>query len=158
MQIRVKTDTITPELKRLIGQFRKPQKAMDAIAEELVLMTKRAFTDESLRPTPWPGSATLVRSGTLSRSPRKIESSDTHALIGTDRPYAAAHQFGSKPHIIEAKNKKALFWKGAKHPVKSVKHPGLPPRPFFPFDRLGKATDKAVKLCEDMLRSWITGK
>lgn len=31
---------------------------------------------------------------------------------------------GTPPHIIRPKNKKALYWRGAKHPVKVVRHPG----------------------------------
>ena len=31
---------------------------------------------------------------------------------------------GTPPHEIRPKNKKALYWKGAKHPVKKVNHPG----------------------------------
>ena len=33
---------------------------------------------------------------------------------------------GSRPHVIEAKNKQALHWRGARHPVKRVQHPGTP--------------------------------
>jgi len=35
------------------------------------------------------------------------------------------------PHIIKPKNKKALSWKGAKHPMKMIKHPGNRPNPFI---------------------------
>lgn len=38
--------------------------------------------------------------------------------------HSAVLEFGSRPHIIEAKGKKALFWPGANHPVKKVHHPG----------------------------------
>lgn len=31
---------------------------------------------------------------------------------------------GTDPHEIKPKDKKALFWPGAKHPVKKVMHPG----------------------------------
>lgn len=31
---------------------------------------------------------------------------------------------GTPPHLIKPKNKKALFWRGAAHPVKVVRHPG----------------------------------
>lgn len=31
---------------------------------------------------------------------------------------------GTPPHVIRPKNKKALYWKGATHPVKQVNHPG----------------------------------
>lgn len=38
---------------------------------------------------------------------------------------------GTPPHIIEPKEKKALFWYGAKHPVKRVNHPGTEPQPVI---------------------------
>ena len=31
---------------------------------------------------------------------------------------------GTRAHTITARRKRALFWKGARHPVKSVRHPG----------------------------------
>jgi len=45
--------------------------------------------------------------------------------------YAPFVEFGTKPHIITAKNAKALYWPGAAHPVKSVNHPGTKPNPFM---------------------------
>ena len=38
---------------------------------------------------------------------------------------------GTDPYIIRPTRKKALFWKGAAHPVKSVSHPGIKANPFF---------------------------
>lgn len=38
---------------------------------------------------------------------------------------------GSRPHVIEAKNKKALHWQGALHPVRKVNHPGTPAYHFL---------------------------
>jgi hypothetical protein len=38
--------------------------------------------------------------------------------------YGEILEEGSKPHVIKPKNKKALYWKGAAHPVKEVHHPG----------------------------------
>ena len=45
--------------------------------------------------------------------------------------YARGVEEGTRPHIIRAKNKKALYWKGAKHPAKSVRHPGSKAKPFL---------------------------
>ena len=45
--------------------------------------------------------------------------------------YARGVEEGTSPHVIRAKNKKALYWKGAKHPVKSVRHPGSRAKPFL---------------------------
>ena len=45
--------------------------------------------------------------------------------------YARGVEEGTRPHTITAKNKKALYWKGARHPVKSVRHPGSRAKPFL---------------------------
>lgn len=45
-------------------------------------------------------------------------------------PYAWYVHKGTDPHIIRPNKKKALYWPGAKHPVKKVKHPGSRPQPF----------------------------
>ena len=45
--------------------------------------------------------------------------------------YAPGVEYGTKAHIIKAKNKKVLYWKGAKHPVKKVNHPGSKAKPFL---------------------------
>ena len=45
--------------------------------------------------------------------------------------YARGVEEGTRPHTIRAKNKKALYWKGAKHPIKSVRHPGSRAKPFL---------------------------
>lgn len=40
--------------------------------------------------------------------------------------HAAILEYGSRPHVIEPKDKQALAWPGARHPVKRVHHPGTP--------------------------------
>ena len=45
--------------------------------------------------------------------------------------YAPGVEYGTKAHIIKPKNKKFLYWKGAKHPVKKVNHPGSKAKPFL---------------------------
>jgi len=61
--------------------------------------------------------------------------SETSLEQGTNVVYANIHQHGGKtrPHLIRAKKKKALFWAGASHPVAVVNHPGsnIPARPFL---------------------------
>lgn len=46
-------------------------------------------------------------------------------------PKADILERGSRPHIIEASTKKALFWQGADHPVRKVNHPGTPAYHFM---------------------------
>ena len=63
--------------------------------------------------------------------------------------YWRSVEFGSPPHIIRPKGKKALFWKGAKHPVKIVHHPGNKPNPFVrnEINNISEAmVEKALKV------------
>lgn len=38
---------------------------------------------------------------------------------------------GTPPHVIEPKNGKALYWNGARHPVRKVNHPGTKGDPLL---------------------------
>ncbi|MFZ4394164.1 MAG: phage virion morphogenesis protein [Kiritimatiellia bacterium] len=149
MSFRIITNTISPGLARMITASKNPKAILEAMGLALVSLTKRAFTDPTLRPSDWParkGEASnplLIRSTLLRRSIRIVHTTSTEVMVGTDRPYAAAHQFGTGPYTIRPKNKKALSWPGAAHPVKVVHHPGLPARPFFPFTAAGEMTAKA---------------
>jgi len=53
------------------------------------------------------------------------------AVVGTDINYAPMVVYGSRPHIIRPKDKQALYWRGAQHPVALVHHPGTKPNPFM---------------------------
>lgn len=57
---------------------------------------------------------------------------DLEATIHTSNvKYAVIVEKGSKAHVIRPKNKKALYWKGAKYPVKQVNHPGSKAKPYL---------------------------
>ena len=57
---------------------------------------------------------------------------DLEATIHTSNvKYAVIVEKGSKAHVIHPKNKKALYWKGAKRPVKLVNHPGSKAKPYL---------------------------
>jgi len=45
--------------------------------------------------------------------------------------YAPFVEFGTKPHTILPRDKKALYWPGAAHPVARVNHPGSKPNDFM---------------------------
>ena len=62
----------------------------------------------------------------------KTEVKGLEATVHTSNiEYAIIVEKGSKPHIIRPKNKKALYWEGAKRPVKLVNHPGSRAKPFL---------------------------
>jgi hypothetical protein len=46
-------------------------------------------------------------------------------LVNT-APHSAILEHGSRPHVIEPKDKQALAWPGGRHPVRRVNHPGTP--------------------------------
>lgn len=54
-----------------------------------------------------------------------------YADVGTNVSYALPVEFGTRPHVIRPRNAKALYWKGARHPVAYVNHPGTRAQPFL---------------------------
>jgi hypothetical protein len=84
-----------------------------------------------------------VRKGHLRRSlTSRVERGGDVGRIGTNLTYARAVHEGLKPYVIKPKRPvrvredgrkvyPALFWKGARHPVRSVKHPGIKANPFL---------------------------
>lgn len=64
--------------------------------------------------------------------------------------YGGILETGSKPHIIRPKNKKALYWRGASHPVKAVKHPGTKPRAIVE----PTAKKYKVKIRDTLVKWW----
>ena len=55
---------------------------------------------------------------------------DEQAVIKSPAEYAIYQDQGTRPYLIYPKNKKALFWPGAEHPVKFVAHPGIEGKHF----------------------------
>ncbi|OLT26536.1 hypothetical protein BJF83_20845 [Nocardiopsis sp. CNR-923] len=67
-----------------------------------------------------------VRTGRL-RSTIRVQ--DNRVTVGTR--YWRYHHDGTRPHTILPRNKKALYWPGARHPVARVHHPGTKANPFL---------------------------
>jgi phage gpG-like protein len=132
-------DSITPGLVRCARQVGDRKPILEAMGVQLVSLTKRAFSDSSLRPSAWPartsgGTNSLLRkSGALWQSIRITELTNNSVTVGTDRVYAAIHQLGGK---ITAKPGKRLVFSlnGKKIFAKEIK---MPARPFFPFTSNG---------------------
>ena len=72
-----------------------------------------------------------VKTGHLRRS-TQAKFGKLEATIHTSNvKYAPWVEKGTGAHTIRPKRKKALYWKGAKHPVRSVNHPGSKAKPFL---------------------------
>jgi len=52
-------------------------------------------------------------------------------VVGWRQKVLTFLEYGTRPHMIYPREKKALYWKGALHPVKKVHHPGTKPQPFL---------------------------
>lgn len=159
---------VRTRLKRLREQIGNLRPVMKQIGEYLVLVTRERW-DKAQAPdgTPWKPNTpftlqqkaaegriqkTLVSTGRLRDSITYKADSKT-VLVGTNVQYAAIHQFGGStaPRKIVPKNKKALYWPGAKHPVKSVNHPGfkIPRREFLGVSNFDK--EEIIGIIEDYI-------
>jgi len=67
-----------------------------------------------------------VDSGELVRSIRR-----RGTVITISAPHWHFVEYGTRPHVIRPRVKKALWWPEASHPVKQVFHPGTRPQPFI---------------------------
>ena len=129
-------DTITPDLQRKLKAMQDRTPYLKAMGTAVVSLAQRAFTDEGLRPSTWEkrkvepkdGHAPLIESGALRKSIRISSVTNKEVTISSDRPYAAAHQFGYPEH-------------------------NLPARPFLPFDQSGHLTAKGAEQVEMALRA-----
>lgn len=102
--------------------------------------------------------AAPVRTGNLQSSIRRENLGMFSARVFPDEgiaPYAIYVMSGTNPHIIEAKNKKYLFWPGADHPVKRVWHPGTYPNPFFSYGLEASSGDIDAEV--ELFTNWLTG-
>jgi hypothetical protein len=89
------------------------------LIQRTVLLLEAAGKEEA------PVKRGLLRRSITSRATRE------RGVIGTNLTYAAVVHEGSVAHIIRPRTRKALMWKGAAHPMRSVLHPGTRANPFF---------------------------
>ena len=118
--------------------------AMAAVGEVVVTQVHDSFEHgQAPDGAPWKPLKSrqgqiLVDSGRMLASVGRAFGDDW-VEVGAAAAYAAAHQFGARtgPRTIRPRNKRALFWPGARHPVSAVRHPGsvIPARPFIPDEQ-----------------------
>lgn len=91
---------------------------------------------------------TPVKGGHLRRSiTSDVQEARSRVVVGTNLDYALFVHEGTKAHTIVARRKRALFWEGAGHPVRSVRHPGTKANPFMErgLDRSRGAIDRLAE-------------
>jgi phage gpG-like protein len=152
LSISIATDTLTPSLRSGLSASRDMRPVWMAALTQIVSITKRSFTDSTMRIASWAskrsftkntdgtfsvgdgGPSKLIFKGTLLSSIRVVEVSTSGGSVGSDRVYAAIHQMGG---IIRPKQARQLVFSvgGVKIRAKKVT---IPARPFFPFTPDGR--------------------
>ena len=130
------SDTLTPDLHRKLQAVTNRRPILERMGQSVKSLAVRAFTDEGLRPSTWAprvkepkdGHVILQESTLLRKSIRVISADNNSVVIGSDRPYAAAHQLGYEPR-------------------------NLPARPYLPFYRDGTLTPRGAKNVAAALRA-----
>jgi hypothetical protein len=109
------------------------------VARDLLRRAINVETQAKLNATGQNGGP-RVQTGRLRASIRHQLDSDSRGMvarIGSNVEYARYVEEGTEPHRITAgaltgrSSKKALHWKGARHPVLAVNHPGSRARPYL---------------------------
>lgn len=118
MKFFIREDTITPRLARIARNLGDRKPVLEAMGIAVQSHTVEAFSQLVPRPAPWPpkrdGSpSNLTETTALRQSIRVVRVTSRKVVVGTDRVYAAVHQFGSSKT--------------------SGRGSGIPPRPFFPW-------------------------
>lgn len=135
IEIHITVDSLQEALESLERGLRNARPLMKELAFVMNDAVQENF-EQGGRPT-WLGKkaggpSKLQDTGRLKASVVQLYD-PTSAVVGTNLVYAAIHQFGGKtrPHVIRARNKKALHFNGRF--AKSVNHPGsdIPARPFL---------------------------
>lgn len=83
----------------------------------------------------------IARLDALANAARVFGSS--RAEVGTEDPVGRYVTEGTRPHLIYPRDKQALFWPGARHPVGVVHHPGTAANPFL--ERAAKQAGPAIE-------------
>jgi len=136
MSIRKIKDGISSDLKRKARALNSGgrKRALSAMGQAIKAVAVQAFSQPGVRAATWAARkdnkphALLQKSTTLRKSIRVISATADVVTIGSDRPYAAVHQLGSKKNHI-------------------------PARPYLPFYKSGALTKVGSGRAESALRS-----
>lgn len=141
IDIKIDHSGVTAALGRVIQATEQRAPLMRNIVAIMADAVEENFAQEGrpkwqgLKPPSRPGGKTLQKSGQLAASVVSDSDNDS-AVVGSNKKYAAIHQFGGKTraHEIRPRNKKALAFGG--RVLSKVNHPGsdIPARPFLALE------------------------
>jgi len=118
------TSVASADISRLAEALRESGRDADATTQSVLVTSANYLKAEMEARVP-------VRTGRLRQS-IQVRLSGQEITVGPDTPYAGYVEFGTKPHVIEAKNGKSLaFTMGGRTVlVKKVNHPGTRAQPY----------------------------
>jgi phage gpG-like protein len=125
-------DGISRDLQARAAAAADRRPLLAAMGEAVKSLASQAFTDPAKRPEAWAPRADtephplLQKSTLLRKSIRVISLSNSQVTIGSDRPYAAAQQFGTAD---------------------------IPARPYLPFHQSGQMTGLGRQQVERALKA-----
>ena len=169
--------------RKLFKQLQKLDKALDkdallsAIGNKMQQYSNRQFeTEGSYSGNPWPALSRntiaarillgqegriLQRTGRFKQS-ITVRKSGSSVEIGTNLPWASAHQDGTEPFTIVPKNPKGMLVFAVMGPngpmmahAKKVNHPGLPKREFLPNAKVTEVL--STELMEHLIQEAADG-
>lgn len=131
-------DGISADVAQKIAAIKNKKPILHAMSRTLINLARRSWDEPELRPLGWPerkkdtGKPILISTTSLRRSLRTLQVTNESATVGTDRPYAAVHQFGSRS--------------------KKGRGGGIPPRPYWPVTG-GTANPKLTAKAEEAINA-----
>lgn len=105
-----------PGLDKLVAALKKYPSIAAPILDKAI---KKSIYDVQAKTIP----LTPIKTGRL-RGSFQVGFSALAAVLKPSVTYALFVHEGTAPHVIRPVSAKALYWRGADHPVKSVNHPG----------------------------------
>lgn len=110
-------------LKELRAAFRKSPGIVRSQIQKAIVLSIASVSRETKKEAPVKTSR--LRTGIRSKI------SPFRGTVESTVEYGIYVHEGTSAHIIRPVRKKALYWKGASHPVRSVRHPGTRANPFM---------------------------
>ncbi|MFW1857908.1 phage virion morphogenesis protein [Acinetobacter defluvii] len=149
MHIVIDDAALQQKFETALNKLANTKPLMQRVSLTLLDVTEENFNAEG-RPKwaglkyPRKGGKILQLTGQLAGSITPFSGAN-YAGVGSNKVYAAIHQFGgkTKAHVIRPKTKKALAFGGMV--FKYVNHPGsvIPARPYLPIDKSGNLQKEA---------------
>ena len=169
LDIYIDSRELEREINNTVGGF-KPQALLKLIGQTHLYWINKNFVKHGIE-APWaplrPGTLANPKRGGAGAQPLRdtndlaksfnvhgvVLEGDAAVVVGSAQKTAAWAHFGTRPHVIRAKQARALRFYGAGGKFvfrREVHHPGTPPRALIPSKELGE------RLAVDTLKAYVT--